>query len=109
MQPIISKCDVSFSHNQFLHSRSVHNRLIDMLGRTDAIIITYVLSKNFVFFAPFSDMLHSRYAIGVHLHQMTVKFDWGNIFHPSKPKETLRENKFSKSLLLRNKLPLSCT
>jgi len=83
--------------------------MFDMLGRTDAIINTYVLSKIFEFFTPFSDMLHSRYAIAVHLYQMAVKFDGGNIFHPSKPKETLRGTKFSKSLPLRNKLPLSCT
>jgi hypothetical protein len=83
--------------------------VLDVLGRIDAIIITDVLSKIFEFFTPFSDMLHSRYDVVVHLYQMAVKFDRENIFHPSKPNETLRGIEFSKSLPLRHKLPFSCT
>ena len=45
-------------------------------------VVVDVLSTVFKFPASFSDMLHSRYIVALHLYQVTLNFDGGNLFCP---------------------------
>jgi hypothetical protein len=61
-----------YIQNQFLHSWCVHNRpgCAGLMGAITTMKDVY--STIFKLYAPFSNMLHSHYAISMPLYQMAI-------------------------------------
>jgi hypothetical protein len=56
-----------------------------MCRASGAIVFMDARSTVFKFPASFSDVLHSRYIIALHLYQVTLNFDGGKLVSPIKP------------------------